>query len=201
MDAKDDSDPSPLIASSGSGSGGGGGEPAGAEEPGPHIDRGEQTASADLGEKGNHPTSVPDTTGGTDLKSPDESLKGPKVEAEAPRSPSTRPRRREQSTRELERPKPSPGAQRAACDAFEVLLAEIYVGENRRGPKFEKIATDWQSVSDAIYGDKNVNQLLTLATEGRIRSGGVAVCRWIHLPANNASTLLRARWDLDGADR
>jgi hypothetical protein len=187
MDAKDDSDPSPLIASSGGG--GGGGEPAGAEETGPHIDRGEQTASADPDEKGNHPASVLDTTGGPDLKSPDESLNNPKVEAEAPRSLFTRPRRREQ--RELERLKPSPGAQRAACNAFDVLLAEIYVEENRRGSKFERIATHLQSVSNAIYGDKNVHHLLTLVTEGRTRSGDVAVCRWIHLPANNASTLPR----------
>jgi len=178
MDAKDNSDPSPLIASSGSG---------------------EQTASAHPGVKDNHPSSAPDTTGGTDLKSPDGSLNDPKVDAEAPRSPSTRPRRREQ--RELERPKPSPGAQRAACDAFDVLLAEIYVRESRRGSKFEKTATNLQSVSDAIYGDKNVSQLLTLATEGLTRSGDVAVCRWIHLPANNASTLPRARWDFDRADR
>jgi hypothetical protein len=79
---------------------------------------------------------------------------------------------------------PQPGPQQEACDAFDMILAEIFLNK-KRGRLPEVFNFSLASVYDTIYGDTSgVHRILAVSrpktlTEDRLR------CRWIHLPSNN----------------
>lgn len=96
----------------------------------------------------------------------------------------TQPKWREDS----ERPGPSPGAQQLACHGFDaqVCVVENDIYDNEDRPRGERIFFTIETVSELIYGDRSFNSIVTLP--GRFKpTKEAAVCRWIHLPANNAS--------------
>ena len=86
---------------------------------------------------------------------------------------------------EIVRP-PLPGPQRAACDAFDVILAEVFV-RRRRDRLEEAFNFDLASAYDVIYNaSAGVSKLLD---DSRPPEKDMivekVVCRWIHVPSNN----------------
>ncbi len=81
---------------------------------------------------------------------------------------------------------PLPGPQRAACDAFDVILAEVFV-RKKRDRLEEAFNFDLASAYDVIYNaSAGVSKLLN---DSRPPEKDMVVekvlCRWLHLPSNN----------------
>ncbi|KAK1759815.1 hypothetical protein QBC47DRAFT_291905 [Echria macrotheca] len=80
---------------------------------------------------------------------------------------------------------PEPGsAQSKACDAFDVILVEVFLEKNRNRTK-EKFNRDFSSVTDIIYNGKDgVSRILDESRPDNSPRSKV-FCRWVHLPSNN----------------
>jgi len=79
---------------------------------------------------------------------------------------------------------PKPGPQHKASHRLEATLVEFWL-EDENGKTHDKMHSKEPSIFDLIYDkNKGVEKILS-----RSRPEGKKIqCRWIHLPANNAST-------------
>ncbi|KAK1752823.1 hypothetical protein QBC47DRAFT_305315 [Echria macrotheca] len=79
---------------------------------------------------------------------------------------------------------PKPGPQREACQAYDMILAEVFLQKKRE--KFSEIFNfDLASVHEVIYkGSSGVSQILAASRPEQMTADKVR-CRWIHVPSNN----------------
>ncbi len=79
---------------------------------------------------------------------------------------------------------PPPGPQRGACDAFDMILAEVYV--LRKGGRADDVFNiEMAPVYDVIYKPSSgVSHLLNESRSSKL-TGHRLRCRWVHVPSNN----------------
>ena len=79
---------------------------------------------------------------------------------------------------------PQPGPQREACNAFDMILAEVFL--QRKRERFSEVFNfDLASIYDIIYkGNSGVSQVLAASRPDNLTNDKVR-CRWIHVPSNN----------------
>jgi hypothetical protein len=89
------------------------------------------------------------------------------------------------TSRGMERVRPPlPGPQRGACDAFDMILAEVYV-RRKAGRADDIFNLEMAPVSDVIYGGPwGVSRLLDESRSWKL-TGHKVRCRWVHVPSNN----------------
>lgn len=89
------------------------------------------------------------------------------------------------TSRGMERVRPPlPGPQRGACDAFDMILAEVYV-RRKAGRSDDIFNLEMAPVSDVIYGGPwGVSRLLDESRSSKLMGHRVH-CRWVHVPSNN----------------
>jgi hypothetical protein len=79
---------------------------------------------------------------------------------------------------------PQPGPQQEACDAFDTILAEVFLNK-KRGRLSEVFNFNLASVYDIIYnGISGVARALAVSRPAQLPPDKLR-CRWIHLPSNN----------------
>ncbi|KAK3897541.1 hypothetical protein C8A05DRAFT_19717 [Staphylotrichum tortipilum] len=79
---------------------------------------------------------------------------------------------------------PLPGPQQDACNAFDMILAEVYV-LRKAGRSDEAFNFEVAPVFDAIYkASSGVSRLLDEARLPQLASHRLR-CRWLHVPSNN----------------
>jgi hypothetical protein len=79
---------------------------------------------------------------------------------------------------------PQPGPQREACNALDMILAEVFLQKKRE--RFSEVFNfDVASVYDTIYkGGSGVSRILAASRPDQLTPDKVR-CRWIHVPSNN----------------
>ncbi|KAK4149190.1 hypothetical protein C8A00DRAFT_38221 [Chaetomidium leptoderma] len=79
---------------------------------------------------------------------------------------------------------PQPGPQREACNAFDMIVAEVFL--QRKRERFSEVFNfDLASVYDIIYkGSSGISMVLEASRPEKLTKDQVR-CRWIHVPSNN----------------
>ncbi|KAL2259464.1 hypothetical protein VTK26DRAFT_6854 [Humicola hyalothermophila] len=79
---------------------------------------------------------------------------------------------------------PLPGPQHEACNAFDMILAEVFL-QKKRERLSEVLNFDLASVYDVVYrSTTSVSQILAASRPEQLGEDKVR-CRWIHVPSNN----------------
>ncbi|KAK5658125.1 hypothetical protein OQA88_2681 [Cercophora sp. LCS_1] len=79
---------------------------------------------------------------------------------------------------------PKPGPQREAAQAFDMILAEVFL--QRKKERYSEVFNfDLASVHEVVYsGSSSLSQILAASRPEQMTADKVR-CRWIHVPSNN----------------